>query len=132
MQMNSATGVFSFKKNDPFYLNIEFRCDNGFLQFNYQFDIEVPCDTAVQTISFPTQTGASLSDPWVLNFTYRISLTDVYEPNYQFRDYGVTKKRCPIETREIWADAAYTTAVTNGLLPYVRRVDTAVQASPIY
>ena len=47
-------------------------------------------------------------------------------------DFVTAEERCPVESRTLWADAAATTAVTNGLLPYIDHKQTNVQTQTIY
>lgn len=113
MTLDKLTGVFSYTREKPFYLNIEFRCDNGFQQYNYAFDISVTCGTTSTAITKPAS--------WVQHQIYTISLTDTWEPNASFDDFVTSDPHCPLYERKVWADAGYSTALSNGLLGEVYR-----------
>lgn len=122
--MDKTTGVFTFNRDRVFSLRIEFRCDNGFQQFDYTFTLDVAC----------TATSTSLALP--AGFThlpkYAISLTDVMEPYYEFTDFTTTENKCPIMERNLYGDAAYSAPVSNGLLDLVQRRDSGVQNQYTY
>ena len=122
--MDKTTGVFTFNRDRVFYLRIEFRCDNGFQQFDYTFTLEVACTSTSTALALPA------------GFThlpkYAISLTDVLEPNYEFTDFTSSENKCPIMERKLYGDSAYSATVANGLLDLVQRRDSGVQNQYTY
>lgn len=53
LSLNKKTGTFNYNLRHPFYYNVDFKCDNGFHEWSWEFYIEVACHPTSTNVTLP-------------------------------------------------------------------------------